>query len=100
MAHTSMTYGVLPTREQFDEAFDRECPEGTFSFGNDERFGNDEVSERALWNELTVALGEFEDGEHNDECGGDGQHCNGECPGDRAGSWCSAVLGVLGFEWI
>ncbi len=99
MAHTSMTYGTLPTREQFDEAFDRECPEGTFSFGNDPYVGNDKLTASQLWREIATQYATCEDGEHFEECPGDGD-CQGHCPCEEAGSWCSAVLGILGFEWI
>ena len=97
----SMTYGQMPTRSAFDRAFDRECPDGDFAFGNDERFGTTEVGREAVWDELHAALAEFEEGEHSDECPGDGE-CEGrpECKGEAAGQWCSCVLGVLGFEWI
>lgn len=92
----SMTYGTMPSRPAFDRAFDRECPDGTFSFGNDERFGTCSVGADALWDELTVALGEFESDATTDEHG----EGNPNVDGDKAGDWCSCVLSCLGFEWI
>ena len=96
--HTSMTFGVMPDRELFDRAFDARCPDGTFSFGNDPYVGNAELSASELWAELEAQHATWEEGEHNDPC-----TCNasGEgCPSEDAGSWCSSVLGILGFEWI
>jgi hypothetical protein len=92
--HTSMTYGQLPDREAFEAAFDARCPEGTFSFGNDPYVGNDALTSAQLWRELETQLAT-----HNDwQCPDAG--CPGDCPSEEAGSWCSCVLGVLGFEWI
>lgn len=76
MARKSMTFGVFPSREQFDEAFYEECEKGVFTFGNDERVGNDAMNCTELWDELHKAMA------------------------DGAEDWCGCVLGVLGFEWI
>lgn len=98
--HTSMTFGVMPDRELFDRAFDARCPDGTFSFGNDPYVGNDSLNASQLWRELEAQHATWEQGEHGPECPGDGS-CRGDgCPCEDAGSWCSAVLGQLGFEWI
>ena len=83
----TMTYGVMPSREAFEAAFDRaEAFAGklTFSFGNDKRVGTCEMTCSELWEELCEAHREWEQGASNDE----------------AGDWCSAVLGTLGFEWV
>jgi hypothetical protein len=77
----SMTYGVMPPREDFDAAFDREVP-NRFRFGNDPRVGNCELTADELWSELESAKGEHDDGD------------------DEAGDWASCVLYTLGFEWI
>lgn len=79
----SMTFGVMPSEDQFDAACERTgvADEG-FSFGNDRRVGNCVLSARELWRELQAACEEF--------LGGD----------DAAGDWCSSVLGCLGFEWV
>lgn len=98
--HTSMTYGVMPDRDLFTRAFEARCPEGTFSFGNDPYVGTDELTCQQLWDELTSQHMTWEAGEHADGCPGDGS-CGGDgCPCEDAGSWCSSVLGILGFEWI
>lgn len=89
MARRSMTYGVMPTREEFDAACsepDEECGKSVddlgFSFRNDERIGSDTLTGTELWIELEKAHIEWEAGD------------------ERAGDWCSFVLGCLGFEWI
>lgn len=98
--HTSTSYGVMPDRDLFSRAFDARCPEGTFAFGNDPYVGNDNLTESQLWRELQAQHATWEAGEHKSECPGDGS-CRGDgCPCEEAGSWCSSVLGVLGFEWI
>lgn len=98
--HTRMTYGVMPDRDLFDRAFDARCPDGTFSFGNDPHVGNDSLNASQLWRELQAQLATHDAGEHKPGCPGDGS-CRGDgCPCEDAGSWCSSVLGILGFEWI
>lgn len=99
--HTSMTGGIMPTREDFDRAFDAVCSDtGKFEFGNDPFIGNDALNASELWRELNTQLATHNEGEHDPECPGDGS-CPGEgCPSEDAGSWCSSVLGILGFEWI
>lgn len=89
MARRSMTYGVMPSLEEFDAACaepDDECGKSVddlgFSFGNDPRIGTDTLTGAELWNELRKAHGEWEAGD------------------EKAGDWCSCVLGCLGFEWI
>jgi|CXWL01.1.fsa_nt_gi hypothetical protein len=89
MARRSMTYGVMPALEEFDAACaepDDECGKSVddvgFSFGNDPRIGTDTLTGTELWNELQKARAEFEAGD------------------EKAGDWCSGVLGCLGFEWV
>lgn len=80
---TSMTFGVMPTREQFDAGWDACEPRGDrFHFGNDKRIGNDALTQEELWKEVVKAHGEFEEGDED------------------AGDWCSSVLGCLDIEWI
>jgi len=98
--HTSMSYGQMPDRELFDRAFDARCPDGTFSFGNDPYVGNDSLNASQLWEQLEAQLETHNEGQHGSHCAGDGS-CRGDgCPCENAGSWCSSVLGILGFEWI
>lgn len=78
------TYGVMPSREDFSAAFEQECPEGTFTVGNDPLFGNHTFeNESELWTAVSEAANR-----HNDR--GD----------DGAGQFASAVLDHLGFEWV
>ena len=61
MTHQSLTYGQLPTREEFDSAFDRECPSGyriTLSHSDGEacegfRLGDGEWTADQLWQAIT-----------------------------------------------
>lgn len=99
-----MTYGVLPTREEFDAAFEANCGGhygDAFAFGNDSRVGTCELTCSELWAELTKAQGEWRECTPACECdeprveSGDHKGC-----WEAAGQWCSDVLGVLGFEWV
>lgn len=86
----TMTFGVMPTREQFDAGFDQAVVEassgtmasGLFSFGSDKRVGNCALNQEELWAEITKAHAEYDAGD------------------EASGDWCSAVLGCLGFEWV
>lgn len=75
----TLTYGQLPTNVSFYEAFDAECPDGKFAFGNDKRVGTDKLSADQLWNELSDAV---EEGT------------------DESLEWASCVLSALSFEWV
>mgnify|MGYP001585749417 CR=1 FL=1 len=86
-ARRSMTYGVLPSYDEFTDAFYEVVEGSRFSFGNDPRVGTDSLSAKELWAELQRAVNEYETNNDDDEA-------------DAAGSWASDVLGVLGFEWI
>jgi len=102
MAHTSMSFAVMPTREDFDRAFDAVCADtGKFEFGNDPFVGFDALNASELWRQLETQLATWNEGEHASDCPGAGD-CDGsdDCPSEQAGRWCSDVLGVLGFEWI
>lgn len=99
-SHTRMDYGTMPSRADFDAAFDAYCPDGKFSFGNDPYVGTDTLNASQLWRELEAQYEAWTEGKHDPECPGDGS-CSGDgCPGEDAGAWCSCVLGILGFEWI
>lgn len=78
----SMTYGVMPFKSQFYEAFAKTCERGTFKFGNDEYLGDVELTADELWDELLKRLKAY-------------QYDDGS-----AGAWLSSVLYVLGFEWV
>lgn len=98
----SMTYGVMPTREEFDAACLEHDPEDPpeaciayhgFHFGNDPRVGNETLTPDELWAELQKARAEYEVLLQADLAEGD------EAEG-RVGDWISSVLSCLGFEWI
>ena len=82
MIRRSMTYGTLPAMCEYDAAFWAECPDGRFMFVNDLRVGTCELSCSELWDELKRATAQFLDGS------------------EPSGYWASAVLGILGFEWV
>jgi hypothetical protein len=76
-----MSYGQLPTREEFSDAFYEEVP-NKFSVGNDPYLGTDEFTESELWKALKDLKEQWEEGD------------------DGAGDTASSILYVLGFEWI
>lgn len=79
-----MTYGQMPTREEFDAAFEEICPDGYFKFGNDPIYGDSWVTASDLWAKMNSimesAIAPDEDAEQVD--------------------WVGDVLNVLGFEWV
>jgi hypothetical protein len=100
MIRECMTFGVLPARVTFEEAFDAECEDGTYAItlnGSDSAGasrcgldGDDGVpalagvhSPASLWTVVKALT--FEWDHHGD---------------DWAGLWASDILGTLGFEWI
>lgn len=88
----TMDFGTMPTREQYDRAWEEamssdDAVDGVhFHFGNDERVGNDELTQDELWAELQSALRDYQ-GEDLETA-------------ERAGEWISCVLGCLGVEWV
>lgn len=93
MALLTLSFGILPSREQFDEAWEvtdeaGELRNGLFSFGRDPRLGDCALRQSQLWNELLSAHAEYESGEADldDENG--------------PGPWLSSVLSCLSIEWI
>jgi hypothetical protein len=105
MARITLTYGVLPTEDQFeigwDEAFS-ESGGNEFRFVNDKRVGNTWLNRFELWAELQKAVAEFHGGLLNDDAAlADDPRTTEEIEkaGDSAGDWASAVLGQLGIEW-
>ena len=84
---TTLTYGVLPSREAFDDAFDQQFPEGRFSITNCVRIGSVNLTADQTWKELEKAVDEWEDPANDSE-------------EELTAGWASAVLSVLGFEWV
>lgn len=100
----SMTFGVMPTREQFDSAMvrlnaRREFNAPGYKFRNDQRVGTCVLSSDELWDELQKALTQYEQGDDHKP---DQDHENWEelARADSAGTWVSCVLETLGFEWV
>ncbi len=79
----SMTYGILPSRADFDAAFERECPDGTYSIRNDKGGADGDYTASKLWALVKESAELLND---------DGD--------EEAGDFASAVLSTLGFEWI
>jgi len=78
-----MTFGVLPSVEDFYSQFKKVCESGRFSFRNDLYVGNDSLSTSELWDLVQTMVADYE-----------------ETSSEEIGNWCSCVLQVLGFEWI
>lgn len=79
-----MTYGILPTAEQYQSAWDAkdnagELRDGMFHFGNCKRVGSCALTFSELWRELEQAVAEGT---------------------DESLDWASCVLYCLGVEWI
>lgn len=84
---TTMTYGQLPSLEQFEQAFDAGEAEGPFRFRNDKRVGNADFNCSELYKEVQAATKEHHE-------------ASDRKTRDDAGEWASAVLYHLGFEWV
>jgi len=91
---TTMTYGTMPTREEFDEAFDRECPNGynIVLSRSDSRamdnynLGDGKYTARELW----FAIKQIVDSEDVDTTWAD----------DGPMNLVSSIMETLGFEWV
>jgi hypothetical protein len=86
MTETTFTYGVLPSREAFDAAFERECPDGLFAIRNDPHWGDQDLDSDELWDLVEMSVASWEH--------------DGTLVAEQSGNWASCVLTVLGFEWI
>ncbi len=94
---TSMTYGTLPTRDEFDAAFDAET-DGTYRVDLNSRDGdildwidvdvdvNGTWDADDAWAVLTALVACWQSGD--------------EYAGEYAGDVASAILATLGFEWV
>lgn len=94
----TLTFGEMPTREQFDRAWDRAMSDEDnppvdgvhFHFGNDERLGDAALTREELWAELTKASDEYQALLADDSI----------TDPERVGDWVSRVLYCLGIEWV
>ena len=91
---TRMTYGTLPTREEFDTAFERECPKGYHvELGPSDaeacdgfNFGDGVWSADDLWDFIVRVMSYW-------ECGPVGEALD-------VMDVVSGVMLTLGFEWV
>lgn len=94
----TMTYGTMPSRENFDFALIRENAESGYKFNNDSRVGTCVLTADQLWKELQEALFQYNQGD-NWLSTIDYDKDDFELA-EVAGNWCSCVLETLGFEWV
>lgn len=94
MAHTTMTFGILPSYPQFEAAFKAECPTGTFAFGRDKRVGTCNMNCEGLYCAVEDAIREYEQSDESSEDESDADFVN------RPEIWASGILSILGFEWV
>lgn len=103
LTQQTLTYGVLPTQESFDEAFDRECPGGSYNIQlsrSDSRavdgflLGDGDWTAEQLWKAVTeiVTVSQLSQAEEN--------HVEYYAKLDGAMDLVSSILGTLGFEWV
>lgn len=95
---TSMTYGVLPTREAFGEAFDRECPGGTFRVNLNVR-----DSDAVEW--VGIPVDPYADWDADEAWAAlnaltESWAAGDPYAGEKCGDLASTILQILGFEWI
>ena len=83
---TSMTFGTMPARKDFNKNFARICKgsNNKFSFGNDPIVGTCELTSNELWEELQAV--------HLQSQSAEGDNL------EKLESWLSCVLSVLEFE--
>jgi hypothetical protein len=92
MAKVTLTYGDLPTRQQFDQLWDEAGLEATgFRFTNDPIVGDETMTRSELWEKIEWVWNEYAD-----KLGGMGL---GDDP-EKQGSWLADVLSCLGVEWV
>lgn len=81
----TMTCGEMPTRDEFQTAFEDEVPGGNYRIRNDRFLGDLDLTESELW-DLVSKL--------NETASEDSPDC------DAALDRSAAILSTLGFEWI
>lgn len=97
-----LTYGVLPTREQFDDAFEGDLgPDGVYRVRNCKRVGNRDFTCATLWAEVNDATNELSAETCEGEWADDNRSADEiQLDAEQAGDWASAVLQTLGIEWV
>lgn len=94
----TLTYGHLPSYEEFKAAFERECPDSTYAIshgskGPDWRPPEGSFRVHELFHDVERLTKLEESGEVETERMREGQE-------DSPGSWASSILYTLGFEWV
>ena len=98
---TAMTYGTLPTRAEFDEAFERECPDGYhMQLGETDsravdgfRLGDGTLTADQLWAGVTEIVAYLPAGMSDDDPAELAKQ-------DAAMDLVSGIMASLGFEWV
>lgn len=88
----SMNHGEMPTFEEFEAAFDRECPRGRYNITPGA--GRNPVMEDAAGDHTAREL--YELCERMKDDWGSEEECVGDCGAYLA----SGIMETLGFEWI
>ena len=78
----SMSWGVFPSRKDFNRAFDEEVPGLRYRIRNDSIVGDDDFTASELWALCRKLKRRADRGN------------------DAAGDLASAIMESLGFEWI
>ena len=81
--YKSLSFGQLPTSDEFFEIYDKELGDKLYEIGNCSRVGDVEWTDSELWEEIKLATREWEE--------------NGD---EEAAFWVSSVLSTLYIEWI
>jgi hypothetical protein len=96
-----LTYGTLPSREEFEQAFHDDLGDERYVIRNCPRVGNDSFNCTELWVEVTHAANEFTCDTCEGEWAGDWRSAEEiQADADAAGEWAAAVLLTLGIEWV
>lgn len=82
---TTYTYGVLPPRADFDEAYERELGGGKYRIRNDKLVGDCDLSRSELWQLIQDCAKRWRRGGRK---------------GDMAGDLAHSILTTLGIEWV
>lgn len=83
----TLTYGILPTREEFETIYEQELGNDTMCFCNDKRLGFQELTWSQVWEELVKAHQERETEKD-------------ETKWEAIGDWMSSVLYNIEIEWV
>jgi len=81
--YKSLSFGQLPTSEEFFEIYEKKLGDKLYEIRKCSRVGNVDLTASELWKEIKLATKEWdENGDH------------------EAAFWVSSVLYTLSIEWI